>query len=147
IVMFGMGLNMKPFDFKIVLTKPMPVIIGVLVQFTIMPLTAFGIAKLLQLPPTLAAGIILVGCVPGGTVSNVMVYLAKGNVALSVAMTSLSTMLSPILTPTLLYLLAGQWLPVDPFAMFFSIIQVIILPIVLGLVIQKFFPKAVEKGT
>lgn len=147
IVMFGMGMNMKPVDFKMVLTKPLPVIIGVLVQFTVMPLTAYGIATLLNLPPTLAAGIILVGCVPGGTASNVMVYLAKGNVALSVAMTSLSTMLAPLLTPTLLYLLAGQWMPVNPFAMFFSIIQVIIIPIVLGLIIQKFFPKAVEKST
>lgn len=147
IVMFGMGLNMKPVDFKMVLTKPLPVIIGVLIQFTVMPLTAYGIATLLHLPPTLAAGIILVGCVPGGTASNVMVYLAKGNVALSVTMTSVSTMLAPILTPTLLYLLAGQWMPVNPFAMFLSIIQVIIIPIVLGLIIQKFFPNIVEKGT
>ena len=146
IVMFGMGLTMKPVDFKLVLTKPLPVIIGVLIQFTIMPLSAFCIAKLLNLPPTLAAGIILVGCVPGGTASNVMVYLAKGNVALSVAMTSLSTMLAPLLTPTLLYLLAGQWMPVNPFAMFFSIIQVIIIPISLGLIVKSFFPKAVKKS-
>lgn len=146
IVMFGMGLTMTPSDFKLVLTKPVPVIIGVILQFTIMPLLAFGIAKLLNLPPALAAGIILVGSVPGGTASNVMVYLAKGNVALSVTMTSVSTMLAPIMTPTLLYLLAGQWIPVDPIAMFISIIQVIIVPIILGFIVQKFFPSPVEKS-
>jgi bile acid:Na+ symporter, BASS family len=146
IVMFGVGMTLKPVDFKLVVTKPKPVIIGVLAQFTIMPLLAYGIAVLFNLPPELAAGIILVGCVPGGTSSNVMVYLAKGNTALSIAMTSLSTMLAPILTPALLYLLAGQWMPVDPVGMFVSIIKVIILPIALGFVIQKLVPRAVEKG-
>jgi len=146
IVMFGVGMTLKPVDFKLVLTQPKPVIIGVLAQFTIMPLLAYGIAVLFNLPSELAAGIILVGCVPGGTSSNVMVYLAKGNTALSIAMTSLSTMLAPILTPTLLYFLAGQWMPVDPVGMFVSIIQVIILPIILGFAIQKLFPTVVEKG-
>ena len=146
VVMFGMGLTLKPVDFKIVLTKPLPVIIGVGAQFIIMPLVAFALAHLLKLPPELAAGLVLLGCVPGGTASNVMVYLAKGNLALSVAMTSLSTLLAPVVTPFLLLLLAGQWLPVDPVSMFMSIVQVIIIPIVLGLVVKKFFPKAVEKG-
>ncbi|MDN7240820.1 bile acid:sodium symporter family protein [Planococcus sp. N028] len=146
IVMFGMGLTLKPVDFKIVASKPLPVITGVCAQFIIMPLVAFALAYILQLPPELAAGLILLGCVPGGTASNVMVYLAKGNVALSVAMTSLSTLLAPIVTPLLLLLLAGQWMPVDPVAMFMSIIQVIIVPIALGLIISKFFPKAVEKS-
>lgn len=146
IVMFGMGLTLKPVDFKIVLTKPLPVIVGVAAQFIIMPLVAFAIAHLLKLPPELAAGLVLLGCVPGGTASNVMVYLAKGNLALSVAMTSLSTLLAPVVTPLLLLLLAGQWLPVDPVSMFKSIVQVIIIPIVLGLAVQKFFPKAVEKS-
>lgn len=145
IVMFGMGLTMKPVDFKLVLTQPKPVVIGVLLQFTIMPLAAYTIAFLLNLPPVLAAGLILVGCVPGGTLSNVMVYLAKGNVALSIAMTSLSTMLAPIITPLLLYVLAGQWMPVEPIAMFLSNIQVIIIPIVLGLVVQRFFQRLWEK--
>ena len=146
IVMFGVGMTMKPVDFKLVLTKPKSVIIGVLAQFTIMPLLAYGIAVLFNLPPELAAGIILVGCVPGGTSSNVMVYLAKGNTALSIAMTSLSTLLAPIVTPALLYLLAGQWMPIDPVGMFVSIVQVIIVPIALGLLIQKMVPKVVEKG-
>ncbi|MER2088811.1 MAG: bile acid:sodium symporter family protein [Sporosarcina sp.] len=146
VVMFGMGLTLKPVDFKIVLTKPLPVFIGVGAQFVIMPLVAFALAHLLKLPPELAAGLVLLGCVPGGTASNVMVYLAKGNLALSVAMTSLSTLLAPVVTPLLLLILAGQWLPVDPILMFKSIVQVIIIPIVLGLAVQYFFPKAVEKS-
>ncbi|TWT09358.1 bile acid:sodium symporter family protein [Planomicrobium sp. CPCC 101079] len=146
VVMFGMGLTLKPVDFKIVASKPLPVFAGVCAQFVVMPLVAFALAYILQLPAELAAGLILLGCVPGGTASNVMVYLAKGNVALSVAMTSLSTLLAPVVTPLLLLLLAGQWMPVDPVAMFTSIIQVIILPITLGFLIGKFFPKTVEKG-
>ena len=131
---------------KLVFTNPVPVLIGIASQYTIMPFVAFGLAYLLQLPPELAAGLVLLGSVPGGTASNVMVYLARGNVALSVAMTSLSTMLAPLLTPFLLYFLAGTWMPVDPVAMFMSIIQVIIIPIVLGLLVQRFFPLAVEKS-
>lgn len=146
IVMFGMGLTLKPIDFKIVFTNPLPVIIGIITQFSIMPLVAFALAYLLKLPPELAAGLVLLGSVPGGTASNVMVYLAKGNVALSVAMTSLSTMMAPIMTPLLLYFLAGQWLPVNPSALFMSILQVIIIPIILGLIVQRFFPVIVEKG-
>ncbi|URM31582.1 bile acid:sodium symporter family protein [Cytobacillus firmus] len=146
VVMFGMGLTLKAVDFKIIFTKPLPVLIGVCAQFIIMPLVAFIIAKLLNLPAELAAGLVLLGCVPGGTASNVMVYLAKGNVPLSIAMTSVSTLLAPIMTPLLLLLLAGQWMPVDAVAMFMSIVQVIILPIVLGLAIKKFFPSAVEKS-
>ncbi|MGM0901053.1 MAG: bile acid:sodium symporter family protein [Bacillota bacterium] len=146
VVMFGMGLTLKAVDFKIVFTKPLPVFIGVCAQFLIMPLVAFSIAKLLNLPAELAAGLVLLGCVPGGTASNVMVFLAKGNVPLSIAMTSISTLLAPIMTPLILLLLAGQWMPVDAVAMFKSIVQVIIVPIVLGLIIKKFFPVAVEKS-
>lgn len=146
IVMFGMGLTLKAVDFKIIITKPLPVIIGVCAQFIIMPLVAFLIAKLMNLPNELAAGLVLLGCVPGGTASNVMVYLAKGNVPLSIAMTSVSTLLAPIMTPLLLLWLAGQWMPVNFTAMFMSIIQVIILPIILGLIIKRFFPVTVEKS-
>lgn len=146
IVMFGMGLTLKPVDFKLVFTKPLPVIIGICAQYTIMPLIAFGIAYLLRLPAELAAGLVLLGSVPGGTASNVMVYLARGNVALSVAMTSFSTMLAPVMTPLLLFLLAGKWMPVNPVAMFMSIIQVIIIPIILGFLVQRFFPVAVDKS-
>ena len=146
IVMFGMGLTLKAADFKMVITHPIPVIIGLIAQFTIMPLAAFGVAYLLQLPPALAAGLVLLGSVPGGTASNVMVYLAKGNVPLSITMTSCSTLLAPIMTPFLLLIFAGQWMPVDALAMFMSIIQVIIVPIVLGLVVSRLLPKTVEKS-
>lgn len=147
VVMFGMGLTLKPVDFKLIAKKPVPVLIGVATQYVIMPLVALSIAYLLGLPSELAAGLVLLGSVPGGTASNVMVYLAKGNLALSVAMTSLSTMLAPILTPLILLGLAGQWLPIDPVAMFISIVQIIIIPIMLGVFIRKTFPNTVEKST
>lgn len=146
IVMFGMGLTLKAVDFKLIATHPKPVLIGVAAQFIIMPSTALAIAYILQLPGELAAGLVLLGSVPGGTASNVMVYLAKGNVPLSITMTSFSTLLAPLLTPLLLLLLAGQWMPVDPMSMFMSIVQVIILPIALGLIVKKLLPTFVEKS-
>lgn len=146
IVMFGMGLTLKAVDFKMVITNPVPVIIGVCAQYIIMPLSAFLIAYIMNLPAELAAGLVLLGSVPGGTASNVMVYLAKGNVPLSITMTSFSTLLAPIATPLILLLLAGKWMPVDPMAMFTSIIQVIIFPIILGIVIRRFTPQVVEKS-
>ena len=111
VVMFGMGLTLKPVDFKLVFSHPLPVLLGFVAQFTIMPLMAFAIAYLMQLPAELAAGLVLLGSVPGGTASNVMVYLAKGNVPLSITMTSLSTLIAPIATPLILLALAGQWMP------------------------------------
>lgn len=146
VVMFGMGLTLKAVDFKLIITNPKPVLIGVAAQFFIMPLTAFAIAYMLQLPNELAAGLVLLGSVPGGTASNVMVYLAKGNVPLSITMTSFSTLLAPLMTPILLLWLAGQWMPVNVMDMFMSIVQVIIVPIVLGLLIKKLLPTAVEKS-
>lgn len=145
VVMFGMGLTLKAVDFKIIATKPLPVIIGVCAQFIIMPLVAYVLAYVMNLPVELAAGLVLLGSVPGGTASNVMVYLAKGNLALSIAMTSLSTLLAPIATPLILLLLAGQWMPVNPMSMFLSIVQVIIIPIILGLVVKKFSRKLLRK--
>ncbi|WP_332628731.1 bile acid:sodium symporter family protein [Halalkalibacter flavus] len=147
IIMFGMGLTLRLSDFGVVLKKPIPVIIGVIAQFVIMPLVAFGIAIALNLPPELAAGLVLVGACPGGTASNVMVYLAKGDVPVSVAMTSFSTLLAPILTPFILFLLADQWFPVDAGAMFISIIKVIIIPIALGIILRKLMPNFVDKST
>src|SRR5699024_2876162 len=146
IVMFGMGLTLKPVDFKLILSNPFSVIIGVASQFIIMPLAAFIIAYLLKLPPELAAGLVLLGSVPGGTASNVMVYLARGNLPLSITMTSCSTLLAPVVTPLLLLLLAGQWMPVSPVAMFMSIIQVIIIPILLGLIVSRIMPTIVDIG-
>ena len=146
IVMFGMGLTLKLEDFKIVFSRPKDVIIGCIAQFTIMPLLAFLLTKIFNLPVELAVGVILVGTCPGGTSSNVMTYLSKGDVALSVGMTGVSTILAPFLTPALTYLLAGQSVDVNMMSMFLSIIKVVILPIALGFVINKFFGKATAKA-
>ena len=108
IIMFGMGLTLTLPDFRLVATRPLPVLLGVLAQYGVMPLLGLGVALALQLPAELAAGVILVGCAPGGTSSNVVTYLAKGDTALSVAMTSVSTLLAPLLTPVLTLWLAGQ---------------------------------------
>jgi len=146
IIMFGMGLTLKGSDFKAVFQAPKSVIISVVAQYTLMPLIAWGLAMLFQLPPQVAVGVILVGCCPGGTASNVMTFLAKGNTALSVSVTSVSTLLAPILTPSLTLLLASQWLPVSFSDMFMSIVQVVLLPIILGVVVRFIFPKQVEKS-
>ncbi|MBU0438221.1 MULTISPECIES: bile acid:sodium symporter family protein [Staphylococcus] len=146
IVMLGMGLTIDPKDFKIVFQSPKAVGIGVILQYTIMPVTAYLIAKLFHLPPEVAIGVILVGCCPGGTSSNVMSYLANANVALSVAITSVSTLLAPILTPALIYLFAHQWLQVSFMSMFWSVIQVILIPIIIGFILQKVFKKFAEKS-
>ncbi len=145
IVMFGMGLTLKPKDFQIVFSHPKDVIIGTIAQFTIMPLVAFILTKIFHLSPELAVGVILVGTCPGGTSSNVITYLSKGDVALSVGITAVSTILAPIMTPLLTYLYAGHTVDVNIFSMFFSIIQVVILPIFLGFVINHFFSKFAER--
>lgn len=140
LVMFGMGLTLDPHDFKVVFTRPKDIIIGSLAQFIIMPLTAFMLTKLFNLSDELAIGVILVGCCPGGTASNVMTYLAKGDLALSVGMTTVSTILAPVLTPLLTLLYAGERVNVNAAGMFLSIVEVVILPIVVGFVVQKALP-------
>ena len=146
IVMFGMGMTLKIEDFKMILQYPKGVAIGVVSQFVVMPLLAFGLAKVFNLPPEIAVGVILVGCCPGGTSSNVMTFLAKGNTALSVTITSVTTLLAPFMTPALIYLLASEWLPVSFKAMFMSVIQVVLIPIVLGIIAQLLFKPIVSKG-
>lgn len=145
IVMLGMGLTIDPKDFKIIFQAPRSVIIGVVLQYTIMPLSAFLIVKLFHLPSEIAIGVILVGCCPGGTSSNVMSYLANANVALSVAITSVSTLLAPFLTPALIYLFALEWLQVSFISMFWSVVQVILIPIIIGFVLQKLFKTFADK--
>lgn len=141
VVMFGMGLTIKPDDFVIVFKQPKNVIIGCLSQFTIMPLLAFVLGKLFKIDDALLVGLVLVGTCPGGTSSNVMSFLAQGDVALSVGMTSVSTILAPILTPAITYLLLRTTVDIDAFSMFFSIIQVVIVPIGLGFIVNKLFYK------
>ena len=146
IIMFGMGLTLKFKDFKQVITAPKEVITLVIAQYTIMPLLALGLVYLFQLPPEIAIGVILVGCSPGGTSSNVMTFLAKGNMALSVTATSVSTLLAPIVTPALTLLLASAWLPVSFSAMFISIIQIVLVPIALGVAVQYLLGNKVEQA-
>ncbi|WP_339198969.1 bile acid:sodium symporter family protein [Solibacillus sp. FSL R5-0449] len=146
IVMFGMGMTLKLDDFKLILQYPKGVIIGIVSQFVIMPLLAFALAKIFNLPPEIAVGVILVGCCPGGTSSNVMTFLAKGNTALSVTITSFTTLLAPFVTPALIYLLASEWLPVSFMAMFMSVIKVVLIPIILGILAQFLFRPIVEKS-
>ena len=141
IVMFGMGMTLKLSDFKVVFTKPKAVICGILSQFIIMPALAFLLVTLFQLPTELAVGVILVGACPGGTSSNVMTYLAKGDVALSVGMTACTTIMAPFVTPALVLLLAGQTVDVSYVSMLVSIVQVVLVPIALGFVINYFFSK------
>ena len=147
VVMFGMGLTLNLHDFKIVFSRPKDVIIGCLAQFTVMPLLAWGLARLFQLDEALALGVVLVGCCPGGTASNVITYLAKGDLALSVGMTGVSTLLAPFLTPLLTWALAGKSVDVNVASMFLSILWVVILPIVLGLLVKWLWPKFTEKAT
>lgn len=147
IVMFGMGLTLKLEDFKIVLTRPKDIIVGCLAQFTIMPLLAFALGKIFGLEAGLLAGLVLVGTCPGGTSSNVMTYLGKGDVALSVGMTSVNTLLAPLLTPAITYLLLRTSITVDVLSMFLSIIKVVIIPIALGFLINKFWGKYTQKAT
>ena len=137
LVMFGMGLTLRPEDFVIVFKQPKNIVTGCLAQFTIMPLLAFGLGRAFGLEEGLLAGVILVGTCPGGTASNVMTYLSGGDVPLSVGMTSVNTLLSPVLTPAITYLLLRTTVRVDAAGMFFSIIRVVIVPILLGLIINR----------
>ena len=140
LIMFGMGLTLNVNDFKVVFSRPKDVLIGCLAQFTIMPLMAWVLTKAFELPADLALGVILVGCCPGGTASNVITYLAKGDLALSVGMTATSTLLAPLMTPFLTWLMAGTFVDVDAWGMLLSIVYVVIAPIVVGFLIQKYLP-------
>ncbi|WP_017571584.1 bile acid:sodium symporter family protein [Nocardiopsis halotolerans] len=144
VIMFGMGLTMRPVDFAIVARHPGAVIFGVLAQYTVMPLLGWAIAHALGLPPLLVVGMVLVGSSPGGTASNVIVYLARGDVALSVAMTSISTLLAPVVTPLLVLGLAGSSLPVSAGDLFLSILQVVLVPVVAGLLLRMAAGRFVE---
>ncbi|MBQ8009382.1 MAG: bile acid:sodium symporter family protein [Bacteroidaceae bacterium] len=145
LIMFGMGLTLSLQDFRIVFSNPKDVLTGCLAQFTVMPLLAWLLAKAFALPDELALGVMLVGCCPGGTSSNVITYLAKGDLALSVGMTATSTVLAPLLTPLLVWLLAGTMVDVDTLGMLMSILYVVIAPIAGGLICQRYLPKLTEK--
>lgn len=146
VVMFGMGLATKLEDFKVVFSRPRDIAIGCAAQFTIMPTLAWVLARLFGLDEALTVGVILVGCCPGGTASNVITYLAKGDLALSVGMTGVSTLLAPLLTPALTLLLAGKTVDVNAVGMFIGILWVVIMPICLGLILKRLCPKTTERA-
>ena len=147
VVMFGMGLTLNLHDFRIVFSRPKDVITGCLAQFTVMPLLAWALVRLFSLDEALALGVVLVGCCPGGTASNVITYLAKGDLALSVGMTGVSTLLAPLLTPLLTWTLAGKSIQVDVASMFLSILWVVILPIAVGLLVKWLWPRFTQRTT
>ena len=146
VVMFGMGLTMKPKDFALIFKRPKDILIGCAAQFIIMPALAFSLSRLFGLNTALTAGVVLVGTCPGGTSSNVITYLSKGDVALSVGMTSVNTLLAPVLTPAITWLLLQTTVPVNVWSMFWSIFQVVIIPLALGFVINHFFGKITQKA-
>ena len=147
VIMFGMGLTLRAQDFRVVFSRPKDILIGCLAQFTVMPLLAWLLARVFALDQALTVGVVLVGCCPGGTASNVITYLAKGDLALSVGMTGVSTLLAPVLTPLLVLLLAGETVNVDVAGMLLSILWVVILPIAAGLLVKRIWPKLTTEAT
>ena len=145
VVMFGMGLTLKPESFVLVFMRPKDIFCGVFAQYTIMPLLAFGLSHLFGLDTALTAGVILVGTCPGGTASNVITYFAKGDIALSVSITSVNTLLAPILTPLVTYFLLHTTVDVNMTSLLVTIVNVILIPIVLGFIINRFFAKMTQR--
>ncbi|MDP4679228.1 MAG: bile acid:sodium symporter family protein [Cyclobacteriaceae bacterium] len=139
IIMFGMGTAMSIKDFSGVIKMPKGVLVGMLCQFSIMPVVGFGIATLFNFSPEIAAGVVLIGSSPSGLASNVMAYLAKANLALSVTLTAVSTLLAPLMTPLLMKVFAGQFVPIDFWGMMISITKIVIIPIIGGLIFNHFF--------
>jgi len=144
VIMLGMGVTLTVNDFKTVTKMPKPVIVGVVAQYTIMPLLGWGIGRALGLPTEYAVGLILVACCPGGTASNVVAFIAKADVCLSVVMTAFSTLAAVVMTPLLTTTLVGTRVPVDAWGLFQSTLQVVIIPVVAGVVLNRVFPKAVK---
>lgn len=145
LVMLGMGLTLSLDDFRLVLRRPALVLLGVSLQFLGMPLLAWGIAKALALSPALATGLILVGCAPGGTASNVIAYLAKADVALSVCLTAVSTCLAVVMTPLLATVFIGQQAPVPTAALFGSVLKIVLIPVALGTLINTRYGQRLDR--
>lgn len=145
VIMLGMGATMTIDDFVEIFKSPRKVIIGLVCQFTIMPLLGFSLSRIFDFPVEIAAGIILIGCSPSGLASNVMALMAKANVALSITITTTATLLAPVLTPFLMKLLGGNLIEVDFWKMLWDMAQLVIIPIVIGLVVNKIAPNFIKK--
>lgn len=144
LLMLAMGLSLTKEDFKKCAANPVPILLGFVCQYSVLPLLAVAISKLMHLPAAFATGLILLGCCPGGQASNVATFVAHGDVALSVLMTAASTVAATVMTPTLTSLLAGAYIPVDGWALFKSTVQLVLLPTVLGLLANEYFKKQVD---
>jgi BASS family bile acid:Na+ symporter len=140
VIMFGMGVTLRPAQILAVLRRPRVLALGVSLQYLVMPAVAWAVASLLMLPPLLAAGLVLTGACPGGTASNVMTYLARGNVALSVTMTTVSTLLAPLATPALSWWLAGERIEVPVARMMWEILSIVVVPLALGMLVTARMP-------
>ncbi len=144
VIMLGMGVTLGVEDFRRVAKTPRPVALGFVAQYSIMPLMGWSVARLMNLDTPFAVGLILVSCCPGGTASNVVTFIARANVALSVAMTACSTFTAVFMTPLLTTWLVGTRVEVDAIGLFWSTFQVVILPVAAGVAINRFFPRAVR---
>ncbi|QNJ04055.1 bile acid:sodium symporter family protein [Synechococcus sp. PROS-U-1] len=145
VIMLGMGVGLTPADFLRVGRRPRALLLGVMAQFLVMPILAAAIAAALHLPAPLAVGLILVGCCPGGTASNVVALIGRGDVALSVVMTTISTLAAVVLTPRLTQVLASQYVPVDGWALFLAVLQVVLLPVTVGVVLKRGLPRVAQR--
>ncbi|WP_048193776.1 bile acid:sodium symporter family protein [Methanococcoides methylutens] len=145
VVMFGMGVTLSAEDFLLVLKRPGAIVLGTAMQYILMPFIAFLLSYILHLPTEIMAGLVLLGCCPGGTASNVICYLAKGDVALSITLTSVSTVMAFILTPTLTWLYIGQAVPVEVGSMMMSIAKIVLIPVALGIIINTLFDRHIER--
>ena len=144
--MFGIGMVIQDEDYKNIIKAPKPILFGNLCQFTIMPLLALAVSYVFDLPKEIAVGLILTGAAPGAMTSNVISYLSGGDVAYSVSLTALATLLSPILTPLVTFLLIGERVPIAFFPMFLTIITTVVIPLLLGFIVRKNLPRLVEKN-
>ncbi len=142
IIMLGMGTTMSIGDFESVIKQPRAVLIGVTCHFVIMPVLGFTLANVFHFPPEIAAGVVLIGCSPSGLASNVMCFIAKANVPLSITITTLATLLAPFLMPALMTLLAGQFIEISFWKMMLEIMQIVILPVAVGLVLNRIFHRS-----
>ena len=145
VIMFGMGLTIKPAHFRVVFTRPRDVLIRCVAQFTIMPVTAYLLCKAFGLEAGLMAGVILVGACPGGTASNVITYFSKGDVPLSVGMTAVNTLIAPIVTPLIVFLMLRESVDVDTVSMFVSMAEVVVIPLALGFLLTYLLPEKTER--
>lgn len=139
VIMFGMGMTLTAADFRQILQRPRDIGVGVAAQYGIMPVTGFVLAEAFNLDPVLASGVILVGACPGGTASDVITYLARGDIALSLTITSVTTLMAPLMIPMFMYIFAGRWVDVPAAALFISTVKIILLPVALGVFFRVVF--------